>query len=328
MAIYHMSAKIISRKSGRSATAAAAYRAAEQITDERTGEIHNFQRKRGVLHSEIVMPTGSDWEPSRSELWNTVEAKNKRADAQVAREFIFALPDELTESQRLELAHDFAREIVDKYQVAGDLALHAPSRAKGADERNHHAHFLTSTNRVNGRGFGNKVRELDLVAHNMGGKLGQKTEVEHLRERWATLTNAALDRAGHAARIDHRSFKNQGINREPSKHNGPQLTALLRRGGRSYIEERRASERLAIVRTGQLEYMAAQTERQIIVLETDLQLALAERLRMSKPTPPPRMSLDELRARSRASTQGKNFALHSNGDFTNFSNPQNGPAPK
>ena len=108
MAIYHLSAQIISRKAGRSSTAAAAYRAGERIVDERTGEIHDFARKGGVSHSEIVMPSGSDWAPTRAELWNAVEAKNKRADSQVAREFLVALPDELNESQRRELAMAFA----------------------------------------------------------------------------------------------------------------------------------------------------------------------------------------------------------------------------
>jgi propanediol dehydratase small subunit len=109
MAIYHLSAKIISRKAGRSSTAAAAYRAGVEIVDERTGEIYDYRRKGGVEHAEIVIPSASDWEPTRAELWNVAELKNKRQDAQVAREFIVALPDELDPAGRQRLAVDFAR---------------------------------------------------------------------------------------------------------------------------------------------------------------------------------------------------------------------------
>mgnify|MGYP002652846772 CR=1 FL=1 len=127
-------------------------------------------RKRGIESADIVMPSGSTWSPTRVELWNTVEAKNKRADAQVAREFLVALPDELDAGQRRRLAVDFAQELADRYGIAADVAIHPPG--KEGDQRNHHAHILTTTNRVEGDGFGNKERELDLVAHNMGGGVG------------------------------------------------------------------------------------------------------------------------------------------------------------
>ena len=124
MAIYHLSAQIISRKSGRSSTAAAAYRAGVEITDQRTGEVHDYTRKRGIESADIVMPSGSTWSPTRVELWNTVEAKNKRADAQVAREFLVALPDELDAGQRRRLAVDFAQELADRYGIAALSLIH------------------------------------------------------------------------------------------------------------------------------------------------------------------------------------------------------------
>lgn len=105
----YLSAKIISRKAGRSSTDAAAYRACEQIEDQRTGEVHDFTRKRGLPSVDLVMPSDSTWRPTRAELWNAVEAKNKRADAQVAREFLLALPEELDAGQRRRLAMDFTR---------------------------------------------------------------------------------------------------------------------------------------------------------------------------------------------------------------------------
>ena len=114
MAIYHLSAKIISRKTGRSATAAAAYRSGSLIVDARTGEVHDYTRKRGVEYSEILMPTSSPWRPASDELWNAVELKNKRANAQVAREIVVALPVELTPEARKRLVVDFTREVVER----------------------------------------------------------------------------------------------------------------------------------------------------------------------------------------------------------------------
>lgn len=285
MAIYHMSAKIISRKAGRSSTAAAAYRAGEEIVDERTGEVHDYRRKGGVEHTEIVLPSSSDWEPTRAELWNAAELKNKRQDAQVAREFVVALPDELAPAERQRLAVDFAREIADRYSVAADVAIHAPSRH--GDDRNHHAHILTTTNRVEGPTLGNKARELDLVAHNMGGKLGQANEIDRLRERWAELTNTALERAGVAERVDHRTLKAQGIDREPTRHLGPAASEYEQRTGESsrirMDFDQAVAERLASAKAeGELERQGHQLDRSIFDLSGDLKTALAERDRQQR----------------------------------------------
>ena len=287
MAIYHLSAQIISRKAGRSSTAAAAYRSGERIVDERTGEIHDYRRKGGVSHTEIVMPSGSDWAPTRSELWNAVEAKNKRADSQVAREFLVALPDELNESQRRELATAFARELADKYQIAVDVAIHAPGKG---DQRNHHAHILTSTNKVQGHGFGNKARELDFVAHNMAGKVGQANEIDLVRERWEQLANQALEKAGQEARIDHRSLEAQGItDRMPGVHLGPTATAIERSGRESDIG-RRAREQADQFMADMQAQVALQraAERDVAELETALATArwqatpVEDRLKVAK----------------------------------------------
>ena len=282
MAIYHLSAQIISRKSGRSSTAAAAYRAGERIVDELTGEIHDYTRKGGVSHTEIVMPSGSDWAPTRSELWNAVEAKNKRADSQVAREFLVALPDELNESQRRELAMAFARELADRYQIAVDVAIHAPG--KEGDQRNHHAHILTSTNKVQGHGFGNKARQLDFIAHNMAGKVGQANEIDLVRERWEQLANRALEMAGQAARIDRRSLIEQGIeDRAPTVHLGPQATAIKRRGGESTIEER-AKEQADQFMADMQAQVALQraAERDVAELEAELAILKLQALPLAQ----------------------------------------------
>ena len=124
MAIYHMSVKAISRSAGRSGTAAAAYRAAEKVVDLRTGEIHDYRRKRGVELSEIVMPDGTTWEPTRAELWNAAEQSEKRKDSCVAREHEVALPKELTGEQRLQLVREYAADIANRHGCAVDFSIH------------------------------------------------------------------------------------------------------------------------------------------------------------------------------------------------------------
>lgn len=141
MAIFHCQAKAISRSAGRSATAAAAYRAGELIHDKRTGEVHDYSRKKGIEYSEIITSDGTTI--TRENLWNAAEEAEKRKDAKVAREWEIALPSELSQDQQRELARSFARELVDRYGVAADLCIHAPS--KGSDARNQHAHILTTT---------------------------------------------------------------------------------------------------------------------------------------------------------------------------------------
>ena len=139
----------------------------------------------------------------------------------VAREFEVALPSELSADQRRKLAHDFARELVKRHGFAVDVAIHAPG--KEGDTRNHHAHILCTTRKLTAEGFTEKTRELD-------DRATGAQEVTHWREQWAGLTNAALERAGHAVRVDHRSLEMQGIDREPAIHLGPSATAIERRG--------------------------------------------------------------------------------------------------
>jgi hypothetical protein len=222
VAIFHLSVKTISRSAGRSATAAAAYRAGVEITDERTGEIHDYRRKAGVESAAFFLPAGApEWATDRAQLWNAAEVSEKRKNSTVAREFEVALPAELSADQRRELAHEFARELVKRHGFAVDVAIHAPG--KNGDHKNHHAHMLCTTRKLTADGFTEKTRELD-------DRATGAAEVTHWREQWAALTNAALERAGHAERIDHRSLEAQGIDREPTIHLGPAASAIERRG--------------------------------------------------------------------------------------------------
>lgn len=232
MAIYHFHAKIISRLDERSSTACASYRAGEVVIDTKTGEVHDYTRKRGVLHTQIVMPEGCGWAPTRADLWNAVEHKNKRADAQLAREFVVALPDELGLDAQRQLAQQFAADMANRYNIGVDLALHAAS--KEGDQRNTHCHFLTTTNTVKeGGGLGNKQRELDLIAHNSSAdRHGSANAIDALREHWENLCNQALVRSGVDSRVDRRTLAEQGIERVPQIHLGPTATAIERKTGK------------------------------------------------------------------------------------------------
>lgn len=274
MAIYHLSVKTISRSAGRSATAAAAYRAGVEITDERTGEIHDYARKRGVESAALILPDKApEWAGNRAQLWNAAEQAETRKNSTVAREFEIALPQELTSGERQTLAHDFARELVRRHGCAADVAIHAPGRE--GDNRNHHAHILLSTRRLERHGFGEKTRELD------DQKTG-KVLVTEWRERFAQLQNERLRAAGHTAQVDHRSLEAQDIDREPTRHLGPTATAIERRTGQPSHKRQQhrddALERLARARAaGELERQGKAADRSIIDLSGDLEAAKRDR---------------------------------------------------
>lgn len=232
MAIFHASTKSISRSAGRSAVAAIAYRTACRLVDERTGQVHDYTRKGGVLSTEILLPDGSSAE--RNALWNAAEAAEKRKDARTAREWVIALPSELDAQQRQELAVGFGIELATRYGVAVDLAIHAPDQE--GDNRNHHAHILTTTRQVSRDGSGalvlgkKAVIELsDRDRRALGlGTIGE--EITAVRQLWEQTANKALEQAGRAERIDARSLKAQGIDREATRHMGPTATEMERRG--------------------------------------------------------------------------------------------------
>lgn len=270
MAIFHVSVKTVSRSAGRSATGAAAYRSGERIMDERTGQLHDYTRKGGVVSAELVLPEGApQWATDRAALWNAAEMAENRKNSTVAREFEVALPDELDAEQRRELAVAYAREIVTRHGCAADVAIHEPG--KEGDTRNHHAHILVTTRRLGAEGFTDKTRELD----------DKKTkEVDRWRERWADLTNERLREGGSSARVDHRSLKEQGIDRVPTTHLGPGASGFERRTGepsrRRLDSQREITERLAAAKAqGDLERQKEQAHRRIIEISEDLNKARA-----------------------------------------------------
>jgi hypothetical protein len=231
MAIFHACTKPISRASGRSAVAAAAYRSGTELTDERTGLTHDFTRKGGVESANTFLPDGSTVD--REHLWNAAEGAEKRKDARTAREWEVALPAELSKEQRQELAHGFARELASRYGVAADCAIHAPG--KEGDQRNYHAHILTTTRLVissdeNGQVQMGDKSDLELSDKKLAerGLCTGADQIKSLREEWANRCNASLERAQVTERVDHRSHAERGIETEPGRHLGPAGTALQR----------------------------------------------------------------------------------------------------
>jgi Ti-type conjugative transfer relaxase TraA len=199
VAIYHLSAKVISRSKGRSAAGAAAYRAAEKIHDQRLGITFDYTRKTGVEYNEILAPKGAPaWVCNRSVLWNTVEQVEKRKDAQLAREIEVGLPVELSRDEQIALVRDFARRAFVSKGIVADIALHR------ANPKNPHAHILLTTRELTANGFGAKRRDWN-----------KRAQLLSWREQWAEITNEHLLRAGHDVRIDHRTLAAQGIDLVP-----------------------------------------------------------------------------------------------------------------
>lgn len=232
MAIYHCTTKTVNRSSGRTAVASIAYRAGEKLTDERTGLTHDFTRKEGVAYTEII--SNLDTQIDRAELWNLAEKTENRKDARTAREWVIALPDELDEEQRKELAKDFAKSLVDRYGVVADLAIHAPS--KGGDDKNHHAHILLTTRKAeldpeNKLVLTQKAEiELSNTKRKSLGMGTSQEEIKQIRATWANLANYALDKAGYKEKIDHRSYAEQGNGLQATIHEGSKVTQLRRKG--------------------------------------------------------------------------------------------------
>lgn len=285
MAIYHCSAHNISRSSGRTATAAAAYRTASKIYDERTGLSHDYTRKNGVMHTQTISNLGV--EIDRNKLWNLAEQTERRKDARVAKEFVIALPCELNEKQRQELAVNFARHLVNRYGCVADLAIHAPSH-QSDDDRNHHAHIMLTTRKAELDEQNELVltEKIDLELSNAKRKaLGLEPttkEILQIRQDWEQIANAHLERAGIAERIDHRSYKEIGNGKLAQIHETPQVTAMRRKGIETDIS-RQNDERKAynaeIDRQNEQEYAQEPPKAQASDLLAQAQANLQNRLR-------------------------------------------------
>jgi len=227
MGIFHFSVKIIGRGSGRSAVGASAYRAGEKLRlvekaayrsgealrDEDVKMTHDYTKKGGVVHKEILLPDGAPKEfENRETLWNFVEARERRKDAQLARELEIALQTEFTLQENIDLLREYLEEnFVEKGMIA-DFVLHN-------NHGNPHAHVMLTMRHVTPEGFGNKNREWD-----------KKANLLIWRENWAKINNSKFEEKGLNERIDHRTLEAQGIDREPTIHMGHEAWALEKKG--------------------------------------------------------------------------------------------------
>ena len=244
MAIYFLNLKTLGRATGSSSVSAAAYRAGERIKDERTGRTYDHSGRQDVLHKEIMLPNQfaaekMSWAKDRSNLWNTAEGAERRRDARTAREYLVSLPPELSPQARINLVNRFSRELVERYRFALDIAIHAPRDYPGSDPRNFHAHLLATTREVTTTGLGAKTslewNDTKRRQHGLGRAVG---ELLYVRERWAMAANAALEKEHINARIDHRTLKAQGIDREPRPHIPHAAFEMERHGYHSVVAER------------------------------------------------------------------------------------------
>lgn len=222
MAIYHLHCDIIGRTEGRSAVAAAAYRATCKLDDRTTGESFDFTRKEKALWTEIL--TNGDvpeWATNREELWNSCEEKENRRNSQFCRSFDIAFPREFDQSTNKKLIEKW---VFDNYVSRGlvaDICSHAPhvDRKSGKTNDNYHVHVLVTTRKMNKDGWAEKDREGN-----------DRQFLKKVRKSWADIVNAEFERRGMSERIDERTLKDQGIDREPQQHQGVTATAMERKG--------------------------------------------------------------------------------------------------
>lgn len=247
MAIYHFAVQVLGRGQGRTnadgtprmkadnAVAAAAYRAGEKLRDEATGRAQDYHRRAGVAHREIIVPEGgAAWLADRERLWNTVEAMEKRRDAQLAREINMALPHQLDADTRRQMVQEFVREQFVSQGMVADFALHDPMPGRGDDPRNFHAHVMLTLRKATAKGLHPvKTREW-----NSRALLGD------WRKAWAVHVNRALQAAGRRERVSADSLEAQRaealargdrktaalLHRAPEVHVGPRPRAMEARG--------------------------------------------------------------------------------------------------
>lgn len=284
MATYRLCVYAAKRSEERSATAMAAYRACEVVPDKRTGETHDYTRKSGLLYSEIITPENApDWARDRAELWNRSEAAHKRGDAVICREMQLSLPHELDAVQRREVTTQFAQHMADRYNIAVDMALHAPN--KDGDQRNYHAHLMLCTrpfDETKSQGLGNNVRAFDSISHQ---KAGTDNHVSQWRKTWEGMLNQALERGnvrdadGAQVKVDHRSYKTREMEQEAQLKEGPAATAMRRRG--EFSDRAQINEEIKLTNAAKMD--AEELRRRQAKLLTARELALMPKPEASEP---------------------------------------------
>lgn len=242
MAIYHLCIKIISRGKGKSAVAASAYRSGEKIKNEYDGIVHDFTRKGGIAHTEILLPQNSPQAfLDRGTLWNSVEKIEKSKNSQLAREIEIALPKELNREKQIELVREYVKENFVNVGMCADIALH------DKNDGNPHAHILLTMRPFNeDKTWGAKSKKEYILDEN-GEKVklkngnyktkkintvdwNEQEKAEEWRKAWADITNKYLEENNIQEKVDHRSFQRQGIKQIPTIHLGVSASQMEKKG--------------------------------------------------------------------------------------------------
>ncbi|MDK7723021.1 MobQ family relaxase [Peptoniphilus lacrimalis] len=242
MAIYHLCIKIISRGKGKSAVAASAYRSGEKIKNEYDGIVHDFTRKGGIAHTEILLPQNAPQEfLDRGTLWNSVEKIEKSKNSQLAREIEVALPKELDREKQINLVREYVKENFVKVGMCADIALH------DKNDGNPHCHILLTMRPLNeDTTWGAKSKKeyiLDENREKVKLKNGnyktrkinttdwnEQDKAEEWRKAWADITNKYLEENSIQDKVDHRSYQRQGIEQIPTIHLGVSATQMEKKG--------------------------------------------------------------------------------------------------
>lgn len=242
MAIYHLCIKIISRGKGKSAVAASAYRSGEKIKNEYDGIVHDFTRKGGIAHTEILLPQNAPQEfANRSVLWNSVEKIEKSKNSQLAREIEIALPKELDREKQIELVRNYVKENFVDVGMCADIAIH------DKNDGNPHAHILLTMRPLNeDKTWGAKSKKEYILDEN-GEKVklkngnyktrkintvdwNEQDKAEHWRKAWADIINKCLEENSIQDKVDHRSYQRQGIEQISTIHLGVSATQMEKKG--------------------------------------------------------------------------------------------------
>lgn len=247
MALYHFHADVVTRSAGSSVVASAAYRAGEKLHSAYYGEDADYTHKGGVICTEIFLPPNApDEYKDRETLWNTAEKIEKHPQAQLAYTYDFALQNELTIDENIALARRFVEEQFVSKGMIVDFAVHAPDKEDGGIP-NPHVHLLCPIRPLKANGkWGAKqhrVYHLDERGERIrdeSGKYvfdavpttdwGKKETLLHWREEWANYVNREFAKKGLPCRVDHRSLEEQGIDRLPTIHEGPNVRAMEKKG--------------------------------------------------------------------------------------------------
>jgi hypothetical protein len=233
-ALYHAQAKLFKRSEGRSAVAAAAYRSASKLHDERTGQDFDYRKKHAVAAFIVTPPAAPAWTSDRQELWNRAERAEKRKDAKLAREWEISIPRDIPKEEW----ESFARAVVAPYVATGaiaDVAIHCPRAADG--EAQPHIHVMLTLRKIDPTtesGFANirnaELESMHAVGSRSAGDRGDAIKIE--RERIATIMNEYLDAAGSPRRVSHLSRVARGLDDDPEPTMGEGRKAAAAKRGK------------------------------------------------------------------------------------------------